>query len=548
MKKEFKVSSLQPFLDLNGIDKDAQVERKFYTPEIKVFEDEEKTILAVISCEEIDADGDLVYAAGCDISRYQKNPVIQFAHDYSKPPIGKATELRIADGKVTAKIKFADTAVANDMWSLVKGGFLRSHSVGFITKGECVAGTKAFEKFCTEKGIKPPKNCKRIVHSWLLLEDSLVPIPSNPEALTQAISAKSLKLDELTMKDIGMEVKEVPANPLGNTDTDNTPTVVSAPSDSCETVNLAVNDAVNLFSLNQPVQICSEGHTINFESGSEFLSMTEEFMYGDEGITSRSILANIEEGEDFGYSIVNKEIKPYANEHAFRLHDPSKYTKFRRHNDAFGSGVHAIYGITKDGKAELQALRFSADKFSMEEARAWVKRHNYHPIESSGATGGGGKMEQPVEGTDIEDPSEVAIMVQDTRATPQTTVGEGAVGNDGQSGECPKGASNVLMYQLSCLMCGKVFESHKASHRFCSKDCFHKYLKERVKRCAGKTLTNAEIEVMTEDDIEGKEIQCYDVIRPIAYELDDAIKAQLKAEAEAEARKELKMLKAGKVV
>lgn len=273
-KSKFKVSSLKPFgLDIAGLDKDAIVERKYFTPEIKIFEEEEKTIVAKISCHDIDADGDLVYAGGCDVSRYQKNPVIMFAHDYSKEPIGKATELRITQDGVEAKIKFADTSRANDMWSLVKGGFLRAHSVGFITRKELINGTKECKEFCATKGLVIGKECKRVITDWLLLEDSLVPIPSNPETLTQAISSKSISVSDSTMHDIGMDKKEVPANPLGNTDTDNTPTIVSAPSDPAQTVNLTINDAVSLFDINKPVQICSDGQTYTYASLAEFMSV-----------------------------------------------------------------------------------------------------------------------------------------------------------------------------------------------------------------------------------------------------------------------------------
>jgi len=48
--------------------------------------------------------------------------------------------------------------------------------------------------------------------------------------------------------------------------------------------------------------------------------------------------------------------RPYPNEHAARLRDPSQYDRFRRSNDRGGAGVDFIFGI-KDGTAELQAIR-----------------------------------------------------------------------------------------------------------------------------------------------------------------------------------------------
>lgn len=70
-------------------------------------------------------------------------------------------------------------------------------------------------------------------------------------------------------------------------------------------------------------------------------------------------------------------MKPYPNEHAARQNPTSKYTKFRRQNNKFGAGIHVIFGITSDGKSEVQAIRFDKTKFTPEQARAWLKEHDY---------------------------------------------------------------------------------------------------------------------------------------------------------------------------
>jgi len=72
---------------------------------------------------------------------------------------------------------------------------------------------------------------------------------------------------------------------------------------------------------------------------------------------------------------------PYLNEHAVRIQPPSKYERFRRENDKFGVGIDAIWGITEDGKAELQALRFDAKRYTLDEVRKWLKEHDYEPLE-----------------------------------------------------------------------------------------------------------------------------------------------------------------------
>jgi arsenate reductase-like glutaredoxin family protein len=71
--------------------------------------------------------------------------------------------------------------------------------------------------------------------------------------------------------------------------------------------------------------------------------------------------------------------RPYPNEHAARITDPEKYDEFARKNDEFGAGVDVIYGV-KDGKSEVQAIRFDVKKFTPDEAKAWLKDHDYADI------------------------------------------------------------------------------------------------------------------------------------------------------------------------
>ena len=74
--------------------------------------------------------------------------------------------------------------------------------------------------------------------------------------------------------------------------------------------------------------------------------------------------------------------RPYIGEHSARLTNPDQYDEFRRENDKFGIGIHAIWGIKLKPKrtAELQAIRFDAKKFTPAKAKQWLKDHDYKPI------------------------------------------------------------------------------------------------------------------------------------------------------------------------
>ena len=80
------------------------------------------------------------------------------------------------------------------------------------------------------------------------------------------------------------------------------------------------------------------------------------------------------------------EEKPFANEHSCRVKDPDQFPKKRRENNKFGEGIHAIWGI-KDDKAHLQAIRFSADKFTADAAKKWAEDHKHTCILFEPATG-----------------------------------------------------------------------------------------------------------------------------------------------------------------
>ena len=69
------------------------------------------------------------------------------------------------------------------------------------------------------------------------------------------------------------------------------------------------------------------------------------------------------------------EEKPYENEHACRLNDPKKYDRFARKNcykKSDGKCIDFIFGI-KEGKSEVQSLRYNKKKWTEADAKAHCK-------------------------------------------------------------------------------------------------------------------------------------------------------------------------------
>lgn len=94
-----------------------------------------------------------------------KNPVILWAHDYSKPPVGKAIGGNIDGSGLYLDIEFAKTEFAQEVQYLYDNGFMSSFSVGFIPK--------QWDR----------DSDGRVVFTEAeLLETSAVPVPANSNA------------------------------------------------------------------------------------------------------------------------------------------------------------------------------------------------------------------------------------------------------------------------------------------------------------------------------------------------------------------------------
>ena len=69
---------------------------------------------------------------------------------------------------------------------------------------------------------------------------------------------------------------------------------------------------------------------------------------------------------------------PITGQHAARQEDPSQFESFRRvHEDGLPEGIDFIYGITSEGKSEVQSIRFDSGKWSESEAKKWLADHDF---------------------------------------------------------------------------------------------------------------------------------------------------------------------------
>ena len=137
-------------------------------------ESEDRTIDFTISTETVDSYKDVVYADGWDLSRYLKNPVVLWAHIRSQLPVGKASDVRVEGESLKASAEFASKEVyefADNVYRMLRAGFLKATSVGFIPKEWTWDEERGGFNFIKSE----------------LFEFSVVPVPANPDALANAV-------------------------------------------------------------------------------------------------------------------------------------------------------------------------------------------------------------------------------------------------------------------------------------------------------------------------------------------------------------------------
>lgn len=142
-----------------------------------------------ISNVSFDAHRSIVNVRNIDYkSRYEKNPIVLFNHDYDKP-VGRSMWVKFPNPEKTilrAGMKFTDaTQTAKDVRALVSDNILRGASIGFIPKGSKFddEAKKAFEADYSDLGLKAPDALEWYIPQCELCEWSIVSVPSNVDTL-----------------------------------------------------------------------------------------------------------------------------------------------------------------------------------------------------------------------------------------------------------------------------------------------------------------------------------------------------------------------------
>lgn len=154
--------------------------------EVKAFDEKRRTADFVASTSVVDAHDEIVDQGSWVLDDYLKNPVVLFAHCSRELPIGKSIDVQLVNGprgtQLECRIEFATedmNPLAEQVWKMVVGKFLRAVSVGFIPRSYRMEMRDGEDVW--------------VWADCVLKEISVTPVPANPEALAKM---KSLALGE----------------------------------------------------------------------------------------------------------------------------------------------------------------------------------------------------------------------------------------------------------------------------------------------------------------------------------------------------------------
>jgi HK97 family phage prohead protease len=132
---------------------------------------------------DLDRFGERIDPAGWDYKRYRDNPVIEWAHRYDIPAIGKAEHIYADDKGLHGVVIFNDKDYDPFGWAIgerVKHGIIRAGSVGFRVI--------EIEIPSKEEG---RDGTTLIFRKQELLEFSICNVPANPFALTKDAAGRA---------------------------------------------------------------------------------------------------------------------------------------------------------------------------------------------------------------------------------------------------------------------------------------------------------------------------------------------------------------------
>jgi uncharacterized coiled-coil protein SlyX len=176
-------------------------ERNFLTTSVRSVDAENFRITHVVNTKALDRYMTIVLPKGADVKHYTKNPVVLWLHNMDKStmqvPIGRCVDLQVGEDEIVCTTEFnPNDALSMKVFNAYKDGFLNAWSIGFMPKTFEEVTPVNFEELKKKYNLNVTITQKQfednafwgiwIISEWEMLEYSAVPVPGNPEALSDA--------------------------------------------------------------------------------------------------------------------------------------------------------------------------------------------------------------------------------------------------------------------------------------------------------------------------------------------------------------------------
>lgn len=131
--------------------------------------------------------------SGCDMSRYERNPVLLDAHRRGScsDVVGRG-EVTLTDGGRTLEVRaeYLDDEDGERVWRKVRAGAIRAVSIGYSINPDSVVRLREGE--VDGDGPARVEGPALIVNEWELLEVSNVPVPADANAVRRDVYTRAL--------------------------------------------------------------------------------------------------------------------------------------------------------------------------------------------------------------------------------------------------------------------------------------------------------------------------------------------------------------------
>ncbi len=144
----------------------------------------QRTDVSFITTRAMDRDREIVLPEGIELEDYRANPIVLFGHDQNKP-VGKCLWVKATPEGLTAKTRYAERPKSfvgewqpDFVFEMVRADVLRGKSIGFLPLEM---------RDPTAEELAEYPDCQNVITRSLLLEYSVVSVPSNPNALVEVV-------------------------------------------------------------------------------------------------------------------------------------------------------------------------------------------------------------------------------------------------------------------------------------------------------------------------------------------------------------------------